>query len=65
MQAYWKSLTISQRVNLASLVSSSSGYLRLVFKGHKRASHSLAKKIEVATNGAVTKEQLRPDIYGD
>lgn len=65
MQAYWKSLTTTQRVNLASLVNSSSGYLRLVFNGHKRASHSLAKKIEVATNSAVTKEQLRPDIFGD
>lgn len=65
MQAYWKSLTVSQRLALAVLVNSSSGYLRLVFKGHKRASHLLAKKIEAATHGAVTKEQLRPDIYGD
>lgn len=30
----------------------------------KRAGHELAKRIEQATNGEVTRHDLRPDIFG-
>ncbi|USX43883.1 helix-turn-helix domain-containing protein [Escherichia coli] len=41
----------------------SPGYLRLVFNGYKKASFVLAKKLEQCTSGAITKSDLRPDIY--
>lgn len=63
MQKYWKALSIQERQKLALNVNTSCGYLRLVFMGHKKASHTLAKKLEIATDGVVTKELVRPDIY--
>ncbi|MBB6910216.1 helix-turn-helix domain-containing protein, partial [Escherichia coli] len=48
---------------LAGKVGSTPGYLRLVFNGYKKASFVLAKKLEQCTSGAITKSDLRPDIY--
>ncbi|MCP6559227.1 helix-turn-helix domain-containing protein, partial [Klebsiella pneumoniae] len=36
---------------------------RLVFNGYKKAGFDLAKKLEKCTAGAITRSQLRPDIY--
>lgn len=63
MKEYWDSLTKEQQQTLAGSVGSTPGYLRLVFNGHKKAGFSLAKKLEVNTAGAITKSELRPDIY--
>ncbi len=41
MHEYWDGLTPTQRVELAERVGSSAGYLRLVFKGHKKRAFSL------------------------
>lgn len=40
-------------------------YLRQIARRHRNASHRLAKAIERATDGAVTVQDLRPDIFGD
>jgi DNA-binding transcriptional regulator YdaS (Cro superfamily) len=52
---------------LAKKVKSHPGYLRQVATGWRgaRASFNLALRIELATGGEVTKESLRPDIWGD
>lgn len=63
MKAYWDSLTKEQQGELAGKVGSTPGYLRLVFNGYKKASFVLAKKLEQCTSGAITKSDLRPDIY--
>jgi DNA-binding transcriptional regulator YdaS (Cro superfamily) len=63
MKRYWDSLTQQERSNLARRVGSSAGYLRLVFTGHKKAGFVLAQRLEVETAGAITKAELRPDIY--
>ncbi|ENQ6443803.1 helix-turn-helix domain-containing protein [Citrobacter freundii] len=63
MKAYWDSLTKEQQSQLAERVGSTPGYLRLVFNGYKKASFSLAKRLEQNTFGAITKSDLRPDIY--
>lgn len=63
MKEYWDSLTKEQQECLAFNVGSTSGYLRLIFNGYKKAGFSLAKKLEDTTSGAVTKSDLRPDIY--
>ncbi|CAH0190350.1 UNVERIFIED_ORG: DNA-binding transcriptional regulator YdaS (Cro superfamily) [Rahnella aquatilis] len=62
---YWDALTKPEQNALAKKVGSSSGYLRLVFNGYKKAGFSLAQRLEEETAGAVTKSQLRPDIYGN
>ena len=62
---YWDALTKPEQNILAKKVGSSSGYLRLVFNGYKKAGFSLAQRLEEETAGAVTKSQLRPDIYGN
>lgn len=38
----------------------SRAYLRLIAYGHKTASAEMAAKTEVASGGAVTRQQLRP-----
>jgi DNA-binding transcriptional regulator YdaS (Cro superfamily) len=48
---------------LAKKVDSSAGYLNLVALGHKLVGYKMADKIAVATNGQVTKSDLRPDIW--
>lgn len=63
MKKYWDSLTQQERSQLAKRVGSSAGYLRLVFTGHKKAGFTLAQKLEAETAGAVTRAELRPDIY--
>ncbi|MGP2543410.1 transcriptional regulator [Yersinia sp. 2541 StPb PI] len=63
MKEYWDALTKDEQTALAIRVESSTGYLRLVFNGYKKAGFSLAKKLEDETCGVVTKFQLRPDIY--
>lgn len=63
MRGYWNSLSLEEREALAEILGSSTGYLRLVFAGHKQAGFLLAQAIEQHTGGAVTKNQLRPDIY--
>ncbi|MBV6817754.1 helix-turn-helix domain-containing protein [Rahnella sp. PD12R] len=65
MKNYWDALTKPEQNALAKKVGSSSGYLRLVFNGYKKAGFSLAQRLEEETAGAVTKGQLRPDIYGN
>lgn len=39
--------------------------LYMIALGHKRASWKLAARIEAATNGAVTRHDLRPDVFGE
>ncbi|HCT1901099.1 TPA: helix-turn-helix domain-containing protein [Klebsiella aerogenes] len=63
MKEFWDSLTKEQQSKLAENVGSTPGYLRLVFNGYKKAGFDLAKKLERNTSGAITKYQLRPDIY--
>jgi len=63
MKRYWDSLSKTQQDALADEVDSTVGYLRLIFNGYKKAGFSLVKKIDKATAGAVSKSDLRPDIY--
>ena len=63
MKEFWDSLTKEQQSTLAASVGSTTGYLRLVFNGYKKAGFNLAKKLENITSGQITKHDLRPDIY--
>lgn len=39
------------------------GYLLQIGYGHKKASAALAARIELATDGAASRKQLRPDDW--
>ncbi|WP_422460280.1 MULTISPECIES: transcriptional regulator [unclassified Endozoicomonas] len=61
---YYKQLNAEQKRALAKNVGTSLAYLRHLAHGRKMASHKLVKKIVTATDGKVTRQELRPDIYG-
>ncbi|KFK48291.1 hypothetical protein JS87_22375 [Vibrio vulnificus] len=62
-EKYWNEMNVCEKKNLASMVNSTVGYLRLVMSGHKKPSASLAKRLDEQTNGVVKKTRLRPDIF--
>jgi DNA-binding transcriptional regulator YdaS (Cro superfamily) len=56
-----KGLTQQQ---FADLIGKTQGAVSQWLQGHSRISAENAVLIERATGGAVTKEELRPDIFG-
>jgi DNA-binding transcriptional regulator YdaS (Cro superfamily) len=50
--------------DLAGAVGSSKAYISQIAHGHRRASAEMARDIEIKTNGEVTRDQLRPDLFG-
>lgn len=56
----WIKTATDEQVNTAG---ASRSYLRLIAYGHKHPSPSVAAGIERATNGVVTRKQLRPDDW--
>lgn len=63
MKTYLARLNLEQKQALAVSLNTSVAYLSQIASGHRKASPSLAKKIEAETNGVVSKFSLRPDIY--
>lgn len=49
--------------NTVRASGASRSYLRLIGYGHKRPSALVAAGVERASNGAVTRRQLRPDDW--
>lgn len=56
---------IPRRRKLADDVGTVPEYLWQIATGRRDASPRLAILIDEATNGAVSKAELRPDIFGD
>lgn len=58
---------MDQRKALAEKCGTSPEYLWQVATGwrDRKPSIELAKKIEAATDGAVTRQDLRPDVFGE
>ncbi|WP_414499360.1 MULTISPECIES: transcriptional regulator [unclassified Zymobacter] len=56
----WIKTATDEQVNMAG---ASRSYLRLIAYGHKHPSASVAAGIERATEGAVTRQQLRPQDW--
>jgi DNA-binding transcriptional regulator YdaS (Cro superfamily) len=61
--AYWKKQDATGRDRLADAVGAAKEYLSQVAYGHRRASPALALRIEEVTVKAVSRHDLRPDIY--
>jgi len=51
------------KTEMAEYLRISPTWLSLIMKGSRRASPELSLKIEKATQGLVTREELRPDIF--
>lgn len=49
--------------HISSMTGTSRGYLLQIGYGYKKASAALAARIELATDGAVSRQQLRPDDW--
>lgn len=61
---YWRALSPEDKRKFAASVGREPDYLAHIANGFKRAGPQLAPLIERATNGAVTRADLRPDIFG-
>jgi DNA-binding transcriptional regulator YdaS (Cro superfamily) len=64
MRAYLNSIKTEDREQLATRCGTSVNYFWQIAGKHRNPSHSLAQKIEKFTDGKVTCQDLRPDIYG-
>lgn len=62
-RAYWHSLPTGEpRSEFARRCGSTVGYFNLLASGHKKAGPDLAIRIEAESAGAVTVEELCPDV---
>lgn len=61
---YLLGLDPKDRADLAKRTGVGSDYLYQIGVGYRKASHKVARNLERETNGDVTKQQLRPDIFG-
>lgn len=62
---FWKSLSINQRESIADKAGTTSEYLRQVLVYERQPSADMAKRLEGATAGALTRRNLRPDLFAD
>jgi len=62
LREYIKPLKKSERERFASRCGTSLGQIKQVAYGHRRASPSLSVSIERESGGAVSCEEMRPDI---
>lgn len=51
--------------DLAAMIAVSQGAIAHIETGRRRPSALLSVRIEEATAGAVTRYELRPDVFGD
>lgn len=63
LKDHWQGLGPAGKKQLAIACGTSVAYLSQIAYGYRRASHEMARAIEDATGGAVTRGDLRPDIY--
>ncbi|WP_330926315.1 hypothetical protein [Candidatus Sororendozoicomonas aggregata] len=62
---YYLRLSSKEKKAFSKAVQAELGYLRHLAYNRKKPSHALAKRIELATNGEVRRDELRPDIWGN
>jgi DNA-binding transcriptional regulator YdaS (Cro superfamily) len=53
------------QAEFAKAISKSQPFVNDMLHGKKRVPAELCQKIEAATNGAVTRYDLRPDVFGE
>lgn len=63
LSKYLKTLTPTQRETLAKRAKTTLAYLQQLSGGHRAAGPQLARRLEEASGGLVTRHDLRPDIF--
>lgn len=63
LNEYFKDEPIGAISEMADYLGISRVWMSLLIHEKKKPSHILAKRIEIATQGLVTKEELRPDVF--
>lgn len=58
-----RKLTPDQREQLATDAKTKVGYLYQLAGGHRRASADMVMRIEAASGGVVTREELLPEFF--
>ena len=53
------------KVEMAEFLGITPNYLSMLIHGKRQASPKLAVKIEIATQGLVTRQDLLPDLYAE
>ncbi|PKG50264.1 transcriptional regulator [Halomonas sp. MES3-P3E] len=62
---FWKALTVEQREVIADQAGTTAEYLRQVLVYERQPSADMAKRLEEATQGVLTRRTLRPDLFAD
>lgn len=65
LKQFWQSLSPEDRDAVAAQAETTTAYLRQVLACGRRCGASLAKNIELATGGEISRQMLRPDIFAD
>jgi DNA-binding transcriptional regulator YdaS (Cro superfamily) len=60
---YFKTDVRGAKSEMAEYLKISPTWMALIIAGRRKASPVLALSIEKATNGLVTRQELRPDIF--
>lgn len=63
LKQYFKDEPYGAKKEMADYLGITPTWLGLLIRKARRPSPELAKKIEVATQGLVTKKELRPDLF--
>ena len=63
LRQYLKSLSPEAREALAAASCTTLGYLYQLAGGHRLASAAMCVRLESASDRAVTREDLRPDLF--
>jgi DNA-binding transcriptional regulator YdaS (Cro superfamily) len=63
-KSYYDDLSAGQKKELSEKMKVTLGFLSQLATGHRKAGVHVIAKIEKATNGALTRAEIRPDIFG-
>lgn len=64
MQEWFRQASDEEKSRVASEAGTSAQYIYQLSTGRRRPSYQMAQKLATALRGAVTKKELRPDIWG-
>ena len=65
IRSYWTGLTAREKSDFANTLRRSRNYLAQIACGAATPSAELARDIEAATGGKVTRRELLPDVFGE
>lgn len=64
LRSFLKSITKAEREDFAKRIGTTPAYLEQLRYGFSKPGAKLCSRIEEASGGKVTREELRPDIFG-